>query len=82
MANHFHVAIFRNRVLRSTFKSAVISPVKVELTAGPLVFEIPGQYSRVHVIGDEEPFIQNGELNLPAGDSYLILTCRGNPPPV
>lgn len=76
MAYNHYVAVFRCRSLVPPLPKVVVQPVKVELVQGPIELEIPGQLSRIHVIGKADKFVEVGTLRLPEGENYLIISVQ------
>ncbi len=69
-------AIFRTRVLKGYPFKAIFDPVKIEVIDGPASYTVPGQFTRVHVIGEREVVASNGDLHLPKGERFIVITAR------
>lgn len=69
-------AIFSTRIIRGAPFKAIFDPSKIEIVDGPVSYKVPGQFTRVHIIGEGERVISDGDLDLPKGKRFIVITAR------
>ncbi|AXO14392.1 HEPN domain-containing protein [Thalassospira indica] len=76
MAYYTQIAVFQSRSLKPPLPKIVVHPVKIELVSGPVDLKIPKQHTRIHVLGKSDKLVELGNLHLPKGHNYLILSVQ------
>jgi len=77
MSQYYRMAaIFRTRVIKGAPFKAIFDPVKIEVIDGPASYTVPGQFTRVHVIDQGELVASDGDLHLPKGERFIVITAR------